>query len=68
MKFPVQPIPLILTDQEVADILKCSVTTVQRYVHEHKLTAIRIGRERRYRAADVMEFIDRQPSTARTGN
>ena len=55
--FPIQPIPPVLTSEEVASVLRCSPETVGRYVHRHELVAIHIGRERRFRAEDVLEFI-----------
>jgi excisionase family DNA binding protein len=60
---PIQPLPVVMTTSEVASILRCSEQTVERYVHRHLLDAIRIGRERRFRARDVLEFIDTQPAT-----
>jgi len=56
-----------MTSAEVADLLRTSVATVKRYVHTHQLDAIQIGRERRFRAEDVMHFIAQRPSTKRTG-
>lgn len=64
---PIQPLPLVMTTEEVAAVLRCSVETVQRYVHAHELPAIHIGRERRFRADDVLDFIAARPPTARTG-
>ena len=43
---PIQPLPPVMTTDEVAAILRCSVRTVQAYVHSHQLDAIQIGRER----------------------
>ena len=60
---PIQPLPLIMTSEEVAEVLRCSVPTVNRYVHAHELEAVRIGRERRFRADDVLEFVARRPSS-----
>ena len=59
-----QPLPLVLTTNEVAAVLRCSPATVNRYVFSHELTAIRIGRERRFRAEDVVDFIAMRPTTA----
>lgn len=64
---PVQPLPPVMTTAEVADLLRCSAKTVERYVHAHELLAIQIGRERRFRADDVLEFISTRPSTRRSG-
>ena len=64
---PIQPIPMVMDTQEVASLLRCSPKTVEGYVHAHDLVAIQIGRERRFRADDVMDFITARPSTARNG-
>lgn len=55
----------ILTTDEVAAVLRCSPQSVARYVFIHELTAVRIGRERRFRAEDVLDFIASRPSTIR---
>jgi excisionase family DNA binding protein len=64
---PLQPLPAIMTTSEVAALLRCSEETVARYVYSHQLAAIQIGRERRFRAEDVLDFIDSRPTTVRTG-
>ena len=64
---PIHPLPPVMTTAEVADVLRTSAATVTRYVHSHQLAAILIGRERRFRAEDVMEFIAARPSTRRSG-
>ena len=66
--FAIQPIPLVMTTTEVAELLRCSTTTVERYVHAHQLMAVRIGRERRFRAADVLEFVATRANTSRAKN
>ena len=65
---PIQPLPAVMTTTEVAALLRCSESTVERYVHAHELDAIQIGRERRFRAEDVLEFVAARPSTRRTGH
>ena len=62
---PIQPLPPILTTDEVAVLLRCKPKTVAGYVHRHELAAIQIGRERRFRAEDVLEFIGTRPTTQR---
>ncbi len=62
----VQPLPIVMTTDEVASILRCSPDSVRRYVFSHQLAAIRIGRERRFRAEDVLEFVASRPLTARS--
>lgn len=64
---PIQRLPVVMTLQEVAELLRCSEATVGRYVFSHQLAAIRIGRERRFRADDVLDFIATRPTTARIG-
>ena len=64
---PIQPLPLVMTTEEVAAVLRCLPGTVARYVASHELPAIQIGRERRFRADDVLDFIAARPTTARTG-
>lgn len=62
---PVQPLPVVMTTEEVAELLRCPAVTVERYVYRHRLMAVQIGRQRRFRADDVLEFIASRPSTAR---
>lgn len=64
---PIQPLPPVLTTDEVASALRCSSNTVERYVHDHKLVAIQIGRERRFRAEDVLDFIAARPDNRKVG-
>jgi len=56
-----------MTTDEVAALLRCEAATVRRYVHNHELTAIQIGRERRFQAEDVLEFIAAPYSIGRSG-
>jgi len=56
-----QPLPVILTTEEAAAVLRCEVTTVVGYVDTHDLKAIQIGRERRIRGADLLDFIAGKP-------
>ena len=64
---PIQPVPLVMTVEEAAEILRCSTATVDNYIHDHQLVGIRIGRETRVRGEDLYEFISRKPSNTRTG-
>ena len=60
---PIQPLPVVMTTKQVAELLQCDEATVERYVHRHELVAIQIGRERRFRAEDVLDFVGaRRPS------
>ncbi len=63
---PIQPLPPVMTTDEVAQLLRCPPESVARYVFSHQLGAIRIGRERRFRAEDVLEFVASRPLTARS--
>ncbi|MCH8148231.1 MAG: helix-turn-helix domain-containing protein [Planctomycetes bacterium] len=63
----ITPLPPVMTIAEVAKILRCEASTVKNYVHSHALVAIKIGRERRFRADDLLEFLAARPSTAKTG-
>ncbi len=56
-------LPPVLTTKEAAMILRCSESTVCRYVYTHELRAVYIGRERRFRLEDLMDFVDRRPAT-----
>lgn len=60
-----QSLPIVMTTSEVGEILRCPVSTVERYVHVHELQAIQIGKERRFRADDVLDFIAARPSTVK---
>ena len=69
MNVPViQPLPPILTTEEVAAVLRCRVETVENYLHAHELVAVQIGRERRFRADDLLDFIAARPSTRKGGS
>lgn len=61
-------VPLVMTTEEAAAILRASPKTVAGYVHAHKLVAIQIGPERRIRGVDLIEFVDSQRSTCRPSN
>ena len=63
---PIQPMPPIMTTIEVAKLLRCLTGTVDRYVHNHELRAIQIGKERRFRAEDVQDFIAARPGNVRS--
>lgn len=64
---PIQPLPIIMNTEEVARLLRCEVSTVERYVHNHDLVAILIGKERRIRADDLLDFIASRESSALNG-
>ena len=49
----IQAIPPVMTTQEAAAVLRCDVTTLERYVYTGQLAAIQIGRERRIRGEAV---------------
>jgi excisionase family DNA binding protein len=52
------------TVPEVATSLQVTEKTVRAWIRDHKLTAIRVGREWRIREVDIQEFVDRHLSTA----
>ena len=62
----IRPLPLVMTTAEVAKLLRCSEATIERYVRSHDLATIHIGRERRFRAEDVLEFVAARPSATRS--
>ena len=62
----IQPLPVVMTTDEVAAVLRCPRTTVERYVHNHELSAIQIGKKRRFRAEDLLDFIAAKPTTNRS--
>jgi excisionase family DNA binding protein len=53
----IQSLPIVMTTTAVAELLRTQVATIERYVHSNQLNAIQIGRERRFRAEDVLELI-----------
>ena len=59
------PLPPVMTTEEVAELLRCPVKTVATYVHSHALKAIQIGKRRRFRAEDVLDFLDQRPTNGR---
>ncbi len=65
---PIRPLPMVMTTQVVAKVLRCSEETVGRYILGHQLVAIHIGRERRIRAQDLLDFIDARPTSAKQAN
>lgn len=48
----------LLTTQEVADRLRVSVATVNRYARDGLLAHVDLPGERRFREADVSAFLD----------
>jgi len=53
-----------LTTEEVLDWLKVNPRTIYRLIKTGELPAIRIGRQWRFRRADLDEWIDRQQTAA----
>jgi excisionase family DNA binding protein len=47
------------TTKELADFLKLSPRTIQRWIDEGQLPAYRFGRKYRVRGEDINEFLDR---------
>lgn len=48
---------VLLTYGQVANLLQCSSRSVQRLVHDRKLTAVRDGRSVRFRREDVHAYL-----------
>ena len=61
----IQSLPPVMTTDEAAKWLRCEPETVARYVHSHDLVAVYVGKKRRIRAEDLLEFIARRPETKR---
>ena len=55
--------PPVLNTKEASLILRTTENTIRRYVHTHQLRAIRVGRERRFRLVDVLDFVNRRPAS-----
>jgi len=53
-----------LTTEEVLSCLKVNPRTIYRLIKTGELPAIRIGRQWRFRRADLEEWIDRQRTSA----
>ncbi len=56
-------LPPVLNTKETSLILRTTENTIRRYVHTHQLRAIRVGRERRFRLVDVLDFVNRRPAS-----
>lgn len=54
----------LLTKDDVAEALKVSVRTVDRFVKAGRLRPIRVGRAVRFQWCDVAEFLARSSDTA----
>jgi excisionase family DNA binding protein len=53
-----------LTTEEVLDCLKVNPRTIYRLIKTGELPAVRIGRQWRFRRADLDEWIERQQTAA----
>lgn len=62
---PIQPLPGVMTQQEVAEFLRCEESTVQGYVTRHELKTIQVGKGKRFTAEAVIDFVNSRPSTER---
>jgi excisionase family DNA binding protein len=47
-----------LTPEQVAELLQINVLTVYSYIHQNKLSAIRLGRSFRIQQTDLDKFIE----------
>ncbi len=54
----------LLTPEDVSVRFKLSIRTVRFYCQTGQLPAIRIGRQWRFRAADLSRYLDKHLSTA----
>lgn len=54
-----RPDPLVLTVQQVAELLQVSRDTVENLHRTRQLPAVRIGKHNRWRPQDVRAFVDR---------
>ena len=61
MRLAIENIPLVLTVEEAAELLRCEPKTIERYIHSHELSAIQIGRSARIRGEDLAEFVTARP-------
>lgn len=56
------------TTHEVAELLKVSEATVRSWIHDHKLRAIRLGREFRVAVKDLEAFVNANATTRPPGD
>lgn len=57
----------IMTPEQVAELLQCSVPTLRKLVRAGKLREITVGpRTRRYRRADVEAYLEGEPDGRRS--
>lgn len=54
----IQPMPNLLTPEQVADVLQIHVLTVYNYIRQGKLSAIRLGRSYRISPEDLARMIE----------
>jgi len=59
-----EPYTAFLTTAEVLGCLKVNPRTIYRLIKTGELPAVRIGRQWRFRRADLDEWIDRQRTAA----
>ena len=52
--------PSYLTTEEVLNYLKVNSRTIYRLIHRGELPAVRVGRQWRFRQADLDAWLDRQ--------
>jgi len=52
--------PLILTAQEVADLLRVNRSTISRYAKSGRLKSYKLGSRRLFKSEDVWSFFDNQ--------
>lgn len=52
-----QDLPLVLTTEQVAEVLQLNVNTVKRMAITGQLRAVKVGKSWRYNRADLMAFM-----------
>jgi excisionase family DNA binding protein len=49
---------LCVTNREAAQLLSCSLRTIEKMVAEGSLHSVKLGRSRRIRMSDLVRFVD----------
>ncbi|MEW6349730.1 MAG: helix-turn-helix domain-containing protein [Thermodesulfobacteriota bacterium] len=56
-----------MTTEEVAELLRVSISTIRKWVHYGFVPHVKIGRLVRYRRSDITQWIDERATEGRTG-
>lgn len=57
----------LMTKDEVAKLLECSVSTVERLARDRVIPSFKVGWLRRYRRASIMEFLSKAEKDTLSG-